>query len=57
MTAEEYEEMKNGDFIRGAVVITCKVWRSDHVGLYLNGSFRLSLQMEIDRGRIKIGPV
>jgi DNA replicative helicase MCM subunit Mcm2 (Cdc46/Mcm family) len=38
MTPEEYEEMKKaGDFTRGAAIITGRVWRGDHVGLYLNG--------------------
>jgi Bifunctional DNA primase/polymerase, N-terminal len=38
MTIEEYEEMKKaGDFIRGAAIITGKVWRGNNVGLYLNG--------------------
>jgi DNA replicative helicase MCM subunit Mcm2 (Cdc46/Mcm family) len=38
MASEEFEEMKKvGDFIRGAAIITGKVWRGDHVGLYLNG--------------------
>ena len=38
MSNEEYEELKkNGAFIRGAAVITGKVWRGDYVGCYLNG--------------------
>ena len=38
MPAEEYEDLKKeGAFIRGAAVVTGKVWRRDHVGYYLNG--------------------
>jgi replicative DNA helicase Mcm len=38
MSAEEYEELKKtGAFIRGAAVVTGRVWRSDYVGYYLNG--------------------
>jgi DNA replicative helicase MCM subunit Mcm2 (Cdc46/Mcm family) len=38
MSAEEYEELKKtGAFIRGAAVITGKVWRGDYVGYYFNG--------------------
>src|SRR2546422_291472 len=38
MSAEEYEELKKtGAFIRGAAVITGRVWRGDYVGYYLNG--------------------
>jgi hypothetical protein len=35
MTAEEYEELKKtGAFIRGAAVITGKVWQGDYVGYH-----------------------
>jgi DNA replicative helicase MCM subunit Mcm2 (Cdc46/Mcm family) len=38
MSVEEYEELKKtGSFIRGAAVITGRVWRGDYVGYYLNG--------------------
>jgi hypothetical protein len=38
MYVEEYEDLKKeGAFIRGAAVVTGKVWRGDHVGYYLNG--------------------
>src|SRR5437016_10087119 len=38
MSLEEYEELKKaGAFIRGAAVITGKVWRGNYVGYYLNG--------------------
>ena len=38
MSVEEYEELKKTEaFIRGAAVVTGKVWRGDHVGYYLNG--------------------
>jgi hypothetical protein len=38
MSPEEFEEMKKkGDYIRGAAVITGKIWRGDNVGYYLNG--------------------
>jgi hypothetical protein len=37
MLNEEYEELKKtGAFIRGAAVVTGKVWRGDYVGYYLN---------------------
>jgi hypothetical protein len=38
MSPEEYEESKKaGEFIKGAAVVTGKVWRGDYVGYYLNG--------------------
>ena len=38
MSSEEFEDLKkNGAFIRGAAVVTGKVWRGDHFGYYLNG--------------------
>lgn len=38
MSAEEYEEMKKqGDYIKGAAVITGKVWRGANIGYYLEG--------------------
>lgn len=38
MSAEEYEGLKKERaFIRGAAVVTGKVWRGDYVGYYLNG--------------------
>ena len=45
MSAEEYEELKKtGAFIRGAAVVTGKVWRGDYVGYYLNG-------IDLDNGK------
>jgi DNA replicative helicase MCM subunit Mcm2 (Cdc46/Mcm family) len=38
MSSEEFEAMKQeGAYVRGAAVITGKVWRGDYVGYYLNG--------------------
>ena len=38
MSSDEYEELKkNGAFIRGAAVITGKVWRGNDVGYWFNG--------------------
>lgn len=38
MSSEQYEELKKtGSFIRGAAVITGKVWRGNNTGYYLNG--------------------
>jgi hypothetical protein len=38
MSVEEYEDLKKeGAFIRGAAVVTGKVWRGDYVGYFLNG--------------------
>lgn len=38
MSPNEYEAMKKeGAYIRGAAVITGKVWRGDYVGYHLNG--------------------
>ena len=38
MSVKEYEDLKKeGAFIRGAAVVTGKVWRGDHIGYYLNG--------------------
>ena len=38
MSNKEYEELKKtGAFIRGAAVVTGKVWRGDYLGYYLNG--------------------
>ena len=38
MSSEEFEDLKkSGAFIKGAAVVTGKVWRGDHMGYYLNG--------------------
>ena len=38
MSSDEYEAMKKeGAYIRGAAVVTGKVWRGDYVGYHLNG--------------------
>src|SRR5215216_778065 len=38
MSTDEYEAMKKeGAYIRGAAIVTGKVWRGDYVGYYLNG--------------------
>jgi DNA replicative helicase MCM subunit Mcm2 (Cdc46/Mcm family) len=38
MSSEEYEELKkSGAFIKGAAVVTGRVWRGDNAGYYLNG--------------------
>ena len=36
MSSEEFEDLKKeGAFIRGAAVVTGKVWRGDYVGYFL----------------------
>jgi hypothetical protein len=38
MKPEVYEQMKkDGDFIKGAAVVTGKVWRGPNTGYYLTG--------------------
>lgn len=38
MSDQDYEDLeKEGAFIRGATVVTGKVWRGDYVGYFLNG--------------------
>ena len=38
MSSEEFEDLKKeGAFIRGAAIVTGRVWRGDYVGYFLNG--------------------